>query len=205
MFVPVLIETSYHSRSRPLRSLPAVRSNRAGQTDAALRPPAPAAVQPMPWEDRIELTYTQMLRTPQEVAAAGQGQISSETSSEHSWAKELPEWAQNVLRQNGGQLPQGVQSDRFRRTASAGQQSGTGNGQINWSAPYAFPPGAHSGAEGAAAAGQSPMVFRQKDSGEPESSPRRQEIDERTVRSMADKVYRIIEERLRKELRRGGK
>ena len=173
------------------------KTPRIGQPVLTFRSAVPESKIPTPWEKRVDLTYAQMLRTPQE-AISEKG--TSQTKTENSFSQELPSWAQAVLQQNGGQLPPfGAQSD-----SASGAKSGNTGGYINWSAPNALPAGRPFHTEGIPSVTQSPMVFRSKDGAASEQSPRSQESEERAAKRMADKVYRIIEERLRKELRRGG-
>ena len=49
------------------------------------------------------------------------------------------------------------------------------------------------------------MVFRERENSQENQLVQNRAMDEREIRKTADKVYRLIEERLRKELRRGGK
>ena len=49
------------------------------------------------------------------------------------------------------------------------------------------------------------MVFRERENSQENQSLQNRTMDEREIRKTADKVYRLIEERRRKELRRGGK
>ena len=199
---------SVSARHSPLAnaSRQSPRESKTGRTSqAALTnpPPAPAPRASAAWDARLELTYTQALRTPQETPAEDSGEAKTERQTKSPFAQELPSWARAVLRQNGGQLPPpGAQSEPFDS-----KKAGASGGHINWSAPYAIPPGMRPAEKGRTSpdAGQSAMVFRNLNEAEREQTQRGGELDERTARKMAEKVYKIIEERLRKELRRGGK
>ncbi|MBR1497494.1 MAG: hypothetical protein IJ617_07710, partial [Oscillospiraceae bacterium] len=185
---------------QPSREL---KTGQMGQPALRIPPAVPDQQNPTPWDKGVDLTYTQLLRAPQEAAAEDSGQTSAEHQAEGRFAQEIPAWARAVLQQNGGQLPPaGTQPEPI-----GSRKSGATDGQISWSASYALPPGMRSSEQGASPsiAGQSPMVFRARNAAEQEQTPRGQELDERTARKMADKVYKIIEERLRKELRRGGR
>ena len=128
----------------------------------------------------------------------------------------LPSWAQDMLRRTGGitndqfTAPNSIQFDANRNGTnssgippfSGGRQrppAGTGR-QITWTAPGAIP-----AAASAPQAGSPPMVFRERENSQENQSLQNRTMDEREIRKTADKVYRLIEERLRKELRRGGK
>ena len=192
------LETAARQPPRP------AGTDRPGRPAPTALPAVPDQPNPAPWDQRLDLTYTQLLRTPQEAAAGDSRQTAAERAAESPSAREVPPWARDVLRRNGGQIPPpGTQPDPF-----GGRKSGNSDRRISWSAPYAMPPSGarpHEMGSAPSVAGQSPMVFRDRNTAEPEQTARSQEVDERTARKMADRVYRIIEERLRKELRRGGK
>ena len=99
----------------------------------------------------------------------------------------LPDWAQALLEK--GPLPG---RDAVRQTSPAAVQR-----QIQWTAPQP------------AAAPAPPTVaadLRHRERREPEPTPFQTRVQqELEVRRTAEKVYRIIEERLRKELRRSGR
>ena len=103
-----------------------------------------------------------------------------------SYIKTLPEWAQRFLQQNA----EPGSGAAAHQTAPAGQQLPR---QIEWTAPNAVP------------AGTPHIVFKEqapKETAQPPQAPR---LSDSELRRAADKVYHMIEERLRKELRRSGR
>ena len=103
-----------------------------------------------------------------------------------SYIKTLPEWAQRFLQQNA----EPGSGAAAHQTAPAGQQPPR---QIEWTAPNAVP------------AGTPHIVFKEqapKETAQPPQAPR---LSDSELRRAADKVYHMIEERLRKELRRSGR
>ena len=65
-------------------------------------------------------------------------------------------------------------------------------GQIEWTAPGAVPKAA-------------PIVFRENKQPEAQHPAAPARLSDSELRRAADKVYRMIEDRLRRELRRSGK
>ena len=103
-----------------------------------------------------------------------------------SYIKTLPEWAQRFLQQNA----EPGSGAAAHQTAPVGQQPPR---QIEWTAPNAVP------------AGTPHIVFKEqapKETAQPPQAPR---LSDSELRRAADKVYHMIEERLRKELRRSGR
>ena len=96
-----------------------------------------------------------------------------------SYIKTLPEWAQRFLQQNA----EPGSGAAAHQTAPAGQQLPR---QIEWTAPNAVP------------AGTPHIVFKEqapKETAQPPQAPR---LSDSELRRAADKVYHMIEERLRK-------
>lgn len=106
-----------------------------------------------------------------------------------SEAERLPEWARELMEQSG--------------ITDTAQQSAVFNGaasrQMNWTAPGAMP-AQHQGKPAA-----EPAELSFKEPRESEQPLYRQQISDAELRRTADKVYRMIEERLRRELRRSGR
>ena len=168
----------------------------AAERTAAARPmepfayaPAQPAAAPAPAEEGAGLTYLpvqtpaqEQHRTPQ---PAGQTQMTSD------YVRSLPEWAQRFLQQpseTGGAAVQTAQHSAAGRKAAAPPA-----GQIEWTAPNAVPQGAH-------------IVFRDAvKPKEQQTAPQPVRLSDGELRRAADKVYRMIEDRLRKELRRSGR
>ena len=168
----------------------------AAERTAAARPMEPFAYAPAqpaaahaPAEEGAGLTYLpvqtpaqEQHRTPQ---PAGQTQMTSD------YVRSLPEWAQRFLQQpseTGGAAVQTAQHSAAGRKAAAPPA-----GQIEWTAPNAAPQGAH-------------IVFRDAvKPKEQQTAPQPVRLSDGELRRAADKVYRMIEDRLRKELRRSGR
>lgn len=100
----------------------------------------------------------------------------------------LPEWAQRFLQQP----PRADSQNTHRFSAAQQQTAGTQPGQIEWTAPGAMPKAA-------------PVIFRENRQPETQRPAAPARLSDSELRRAADKVYRMIEERLRRELRRSGK
>ena len=100
----------------------------------------------------------------------------------------LPEWAQRFLQQP----PRADSQNTHRFSAAQQQTAGTQPGQIEWTAPGAMPKAA-------------PVIFRENRQLEMQRPAAPARLSDSELRRAADKVYRMIEERLRRELRRSGK
>jgi hypothetical protein len=110
--------------------------------------------------------------------------------------EELPQWARELLEQSG--VTDAAQQNRILRSISA---PGAQSGQISWSAP-----GAGMAGKEASPAAVRPVELSFKEPGQPtEESEYRFPISDAELQRTADRVYRIIEERLRRELRRSGR
>ena len=174
-----------------------------------------------PWRDPIKLTYAQMTRTEQTEPAQGTRQETPTGQNDPPGFQNLPPWAQDMLRRTGGipdhsfSDPNAIRFDAGRNGFQSGgmppgrgatPQVSFGNGrQITWSAP-GVPLSGPSGMSLAGSPAQpTQMVFREQEKKAENAALRNQGMDEREIRKTADKVYRLIEERLRKELRRGGR
>lgn len=100
----------------------------------------------------------------------------------------LPEWAQRFLQQP----PRADNQNTHRFSAAQQQTAGTQPGQIEWTAPGAMPKA-------------EPVIFRENRQPETQRPAAPARLSDSELRRAADKVYRMIEERLRRELRRSGK
>ena len=110
--------------------------------------------------------------------------------------EDLPQWARELLEQSG--VTDSAQQNRILRSISA---PGAQAGQISWSAP-----GAGMVGKEASPAAVRPVELSFKEPGQPtEESEYRFPISDAELQRTADRVYRIIEERLRRELRRSGR
>ena len=110
--------------------------------------------------------------------------------SQSDRTNELPTWAKDLLEKSGV-------SQTDQRTAAQNWNSGApGARQISWTAPAAAP-------QQSAPTGSTELSF--KEPREAEQLSARQMIGDAEIQRTADKVYKIIEERLRRELRRSGR
>ena len=104
----------------------------------------------------------------------------------------LPAWARELLEKPPAQMAGAAPSGQSR--------------QIQWTAPQAVPvPAARTSPPANAAAVPPSLLHRERGGDDERSSAAQQAEREAEIRRTADKVYRIIEERLRRELRRSGR
>ena len=174
--------------ARPMKPVQTtlVRPQQAGNT-AAVRPMetfTDAALQPGETASRLaavmdgnELSYLPLQPAEQKTDQ----KASSQTSA-------LPDWAQRFLQQPAGADRQNTQ----RFSAVQQQTAAVPPGQIEWAAPGAVPKAA-------------PIVFRENKQPEAQHPAAPARLSDSELRRAADKVYRMIEDRLRRELRRSGK
>ncbi len=102
---------------------------------------------------------------------------------------ELPTWAKELLDKSGV-------SQTEQRTAALNWKSGVpGTSQVNWTAPAAVPQNVPTD--------RTELSF--KKTRETEELPAHQPISDAEIQRTADRVYKIIEERIRRELRRSGR
>ena len=168
------------SGALPLESMaPMVRSetHAAGQNTQPLSPPGP-----------ISLTYGPTQRqtegTPPASAAAEQTK-----TGESDFVRSLPDWARRFL-------ASGTDSGSADRTMGVAR-SITSLPQtepeepIQWSAPNFRPPEAQ-------------IAYRQKEKGEPSREIAEVRVSDAELQRAADRVYHMIEDRIRRERRRLG-
>ena len=170
--------------------------------------------------DQVELTYAQTSAEGQGETASADPKANASDRTEPSGFKNLPSWAQDMFRRTGGFPEDGfsgqntVQFDATKigpRSAGAplgyrgaGQIPHGDGRQIIWSAP-GMSMSVPSASTSLPPSPSPQMVFRDRESGTEPQNGQNRAMNEREIRKTADKVYRLIEERLRKELRRGGK
>lgn len=174
--------------ARPMKPVQTtlVRPQQAGNT-AAVRPMetfTDAALQPGETASRLaavmdgnELSYLPLQPAEQKTDQKASSQASA-----------LPDWAQRFLQQPAGADRQNTQ----RFSAVQQQPAAVLPGQIEWTAPGAVPKAA-------------PIVFRENKQPEAQHPAAPARLSDSELRRAADKVYRMIEDRLRRELRRSGK
>ena len=175
----------------------AVQSGNPAARDIRLVHPVPAAGDGVPGQEQ-----------PPQLVLAGGGSPETSRSDRPEQARgmeALPDWARELLEK--GPLPKGP------RPAQAGPR------QFQWTSPQAMAaPGGTAQTvlpQGQAAQSAAPpqlsnaaqvppsLIHPQKN--EEEQSARQKAEREAEIRRTADRVYRIIEERLRRELRRSGR
>ncbi|MBS6640346.1 MAG: hypothetical protein KH295_04760 [Clostridiaceae bacterium] len=145
-------------------------------TDAALQPGETASRRAAVM-DGNELSYLPLQPAEQKTDQKASSQASA-----------LPDWAQRFLQQ-----PAGADRQNTQRFSAVQQQSAAvPPGQIEWTAPGAVPKAA-------------PIVFRENKQPEAQHPAAPARLSDSELRRAADKVYRMIEDRLRRELRRSGK
>lgn len=148
-----------------------------GRTDGTLPPP-----------ETVDLTYgpVQAAAAPQQVPPASRPQ-----GTESDYVRSLPDWARRFL-QEGGAAPGGTPPMGVARDIATLPPPETGD-TVQWTAPNYQPP-------------QTPMTYREKGKGEADQpqTPGQVRISEAEIQQTADKVYRIIEDRIRRERRRLG-
>lgn len=134
----------------------------------------------------VELTYSQSqprVEPPQVQGAPGQAQAPVESD----YVRSLPDWARRFLRESGGQGPAEREMGVARSIASLPEQEET----VQWTAPNYRPPAA-------------PLAYREKkEDGRPKGEPE-PHISDAELQRTADRVYRMIEDRIRRERRRLG-
>lgn len=134
----------------------------------------------------VALTYGPVQSTTGS-ATPHQPEEASRTEMEESdFVRSLPEWARSFLKKGGAaQQTMGVVRD-----IAVFQPQETAD-QIQWTAPNYRPPAA-------------PMAYREKPREEQPRESRPARISETELQRTADRVYRILEERIRRERRRLG-
>ena len=163
----------------PHGAAPAGWEAERGRTPAA---PSTPASGPAP----VKLTYSQSqprVEPPQVQGAPGQAQAPVESD----YVRSLPDWARRFLRESGGQGPAEREMGVARSIASLPEQEET----VQWTAPNYRPPAA-------------PLAYREKkEDGRPKGEPE-PHISDAELQRTADRVYRMIEDRIRRERRRLG-
>lgn len=171
-------DTGVPESGRGKRPLTARLSQHTGARSAARPAAAP---------EPLELSYGPV---PAGAAPPDPAQTAGESASpaESAYVKSLPDWARRFLREGAAQSGQSMGT--ARNIASLPSQ-GEGDA-VQWTAPNYRPPAA-------------PMTYREKPGREErqagQQAPR---ISEAELQRTADRVYRMIEDRIRRERRRLG-
>ena len=148
---------------------------------------ARSAARPAAAPEPLELSYGPV---PAGAAPPDPAQTAGESASpaESAYVKSLPDWARRFLREGAAQS---VQSMGTARNIASLPSQGEGDA-VHWTAPNYRPPAA-------------PMTYREKPGREErqagQQAPR---ISEAELQRTADRVYRMIEDRIRRERRRLG-
>ena len=171
-------DTGVPESGRGKRPLTARLSQHTGARSAARPAAAP---------EPLELSYGPV---PAGAAPPDPAQTAGESASpaESAYVKSLPDWARRFLREGAAQS---VQSMGTARNIASLPSQGEGDA-VQWTAPNYRPPAA-------------PMTYREKPGREErqagQQAPR---ISEAELQRTADRVYRMIEDRIRRERRRLG-
>ncbi len=171
-------DTGVPESGREKRPLAALLSQHTGARSAARPAAAP---------EPLELSYGPV---PAGAAPPDPAQTAGESASpaESAYVKSLPDWARRFLREGAAQS---VQSMGTARNIASLPSQGEGDA-VQWTAPNYRPPAA-------------PMTYREKPGREErqagQQAPR---ISEAELQRTADRVYRMIEDRIRRERRRLG-
>lgn len=171
-------DTGIPESGREKRPLTARLSQHTGARSAARPAAAP---------EPLELSYGPV---PAGAAPPDPAQTAGESASpaESAYVKSLPDWARRFLREGAAQS---VQSMGTARNIASLPSQGEGDA-VQWTAPNYRPPAA-------------PMTYREKPGREErqagQQAPR---ISEAELQRTADRVYRMIEDRIRRERRRLG-
>ena len=171
-------DTGIPESGREKRPLAALLSQHTGARSAARPAAAP---------EPLELSYGPV---PAGAAPPDPAQTAGESASpaESAYVKSLPDWARRFLREGAAQSGQSMGT--ARNIASLPSQAE--GDAVQWTAPNYRPPAA-------------PMTYREKPGREErqagQQAPR---ISEAELQRTADRVYRMIEDRIRRERRRLG-
>ena len=154
------------------------RAAQSGRGQAAGMPPLPAGP---------ELTYGPAAPAA-EPASAPKQPPAVHAAEESEYVRSLPDWARRFLRESGGQ---GGQSHMgTARDISALPRPTQGEETVQWTAPGYRPP--------------APITYREKNREAETRQAAAPRLSEGELQRAADKIYRIIEDRIRQERRRLG-
>ena len=135
----------------------------------------------------VELTYGPAAPAA-EPAGAPKQPPAVHAAEESEYVQSLPDWARRFLRESGGQ---GGQSHMgTARDISALPRPAQGEETVQWTAPGYRPP--------------APITYREKNREAETRQAAAPRLSEGELQRAADKIYRIIEDRIRQERRRLG-
>ena len=180
------------------RAAPATRTAPAAQG-------LPAGEQP-PWQGGTQLTFLHQQAWEERQAPRQSGRAL--VAGDSDYIKSLPTWAQELLRRPDTRETSGPAGGGFQPPRSPGGHLPPNavpgpNGQIRWTAPGVQPPGAVPAGSGDSV--HRPAQIQWKSPGQDLQPSPPQPLGEAEIRKTADRVYHLIEERLRRELRRSGR
>lgn len=163
-----------------VKDLPLIaeRKTEANQSHAA------TSVRPV---EPIPLTYG-----PVQGGTGGESQATSQSpdapeQEESEYVRSLPDWARNFLKNSWNESGSSGAMGVAREIAVLSQPEE----QVQWTAPNYHPP-------------EASVVYREKEKSVQPPSRREPQISETELQRTADRVYRMIEERIRRERRRLG-
>ena len=135
----------------------------------------------------VPLTYG-----PAQGGAGGESQATSRSpdapeQEESEYVRNLPDWARNFLKNSWNESGSSGAMGVAREIAVLPQPEE----QVQWTAPNYHPP-------------EASVVYREKEKSVQPPSRREPQISETELQRTADRVYRMIEERIRRERRRLG-
>ena len=135
----------------------------------------------------VPLTYG-----PVQGGAGGESQATSRSpdapeQEESEYVRNLPDWARNFLKNSWNESGSSGAMGVAREIAVLPQPEE----QVQWTAPNYHPP-------------EAAVVYREKEKSVQPPSKREFQISETELQRTADRVYRMIEERIRRERRRLG-
>ena len=135
----------------------------------------------------VPLTYG-----PVQGGAGGESQATSRSpdapeQEESEYVRNLPDWARNFLKNSWNESGSSGAMGVAREIAVLPQPEE----QVQWTAPNYHPP-------------EASVVYREKERSVQQPSRREPQISETELQRTADRVYRMIEERIRRERRRLG-
>ena len=163
------------------------RSAASGSEPAAIATPAPETAMP---PEPAALVFAPLVQSAEEKPQ--ETPVRPTQKAEESKTDSLPAWAKELLDKAG------VADTAQQAAAFNGRIDGAAGRQITWTSPTATPKKADQTISQPAE-----LSFRER--GETEEASSGFRISEAEIERTADKVYRIIEERLRRELRRSGR
>ena len=137
----------------------------------------------------VELTYGPAAQPGQDWSQA-QAQTPARPELESDFVRSLPDWARRFLREGDGQSGAHEPSmSTARDISSLPREEQTGK-TVQWTAPGYRPP-------------EAPITYREKKQAD-QAAPPQPRLSEAEMQRAADRIYQMIEDRIRRERRRLG-